>query len=315
MDLKKAGFNTRSVHAGSDPDRLHGAVSVPIYQSSTFAFDSAEQGAARFGGEEDGYIYTRMGNPTVAALEEAIASEPERFRGAVALMWSHPRGPLFEALDQAGVVAVISFSSRERYFDPDQVVYARGSYGEGENLRMGLTVSWRQWSEMLEDVDRGMELMVKAKELLAELLRRRAWWGGRSKDPWRDRARGSLLWAMAMLRDQRALEPAQQRLGAVVVRQLARRQRSDGGWVSRARLCTQTTAYAVIGLSRWKAGLPAAARGRYWLVRMARRDKRFIRGGRVWAATYSVSGKPGKNINAPLQSEVMMALATSGRRR
>ncbi len=95
-------------------------------------------------------------------LEEAIASEPERFRGATALMWSHPRGALFEALDQAGVVAVISFSSRERYFDPDQVVYARGSYGQGENLRMGLTVSWRQWSEMLEDVDRGMEVMVKA---------------------------------------------------------------------------------------------------------------------------------------------------------
>ncbi len=76
---------------------------------------------------------------------------------------SHPRGSLFEALDRAGVEAVISFSSRERYFDPDQVVYARGSYGEGENLRLGLTVSWRQWSEMLEDVDRGMETTVRAK--------------------------------------------------------------------------------------------------------------------------------------------------------
>jgi len=74
MDLKNAGFKTRSVHAGSQPDGLHGAVSVPIYQSSTFAFDSAEQGAARFSGEEAGYIYTRMGNPTVAALEEAVAS-------------------------------------------------------------------------------------------------------------------------------------------------------------------------------------------------------------------------------------------------
>ena len=74
MDSKKTGFNTRSVHAGAHPDRLHGAVSVPIYQSSTFAFDSADQGAARFSGEESGYIYTRMGNPTVAALEEAIAS-------------------------------------------------------------------------------------------------------------------------------------------------------------------------------------------------------------------------------------------------
>ena len=74
MDIDKAGFNTRSVHAGCKPDPLHGAVSVPIYQSSTFAFDSVEQGAARFSGEATGYIYTRMGNPTVAALEDAVAS-------------------------------------------------------------------------------------------------------------------------------------------------------------------------------------------------------------------------------------------------
>ena len=74
MDFKNAGFNTRSVHAGGQPDPLHGAVSVPIYQSSTFAFSSAAQGAARFSGEEAGYIYSRMGNPTTAALEEAITT-------------------------------------------------------------------------------------------------------------------------------------------------------------------------------------------------------------------------------------------------
>lgn len=68
------GFNTRAVHAGCEPDPLYGGVSVPIYQSSTFAFGSVDQGAARFRGDERGYIYTRMGNPTVAALEEAIAS-------------------------------------------------------------------------------------------------------------------------------------------------------------------------------------------------------------------------------------------------
>ncbi|MEJ2237540.1 MAG: PLP-dependent aspartate aminotransferase family protein [Gemmatimonadales bacterium] len=74
MDRRRAGFNTKSVHAGCRPDALYGAVSVPIYQSSTFAFESVEQGAARFRGEESGFIYTRMGNPTVAALEEAVAS-------------------------------------------------------------------------------------------------------------------------------------------------------------------------------------------------------------------------------------------------
>lgn len=103
----------------------------------------------------------------VPGLEAAIAADPDQFRGAVALMWSHPRGALFEALDRAGLEAVISFSSRERYFDPDQVVYSRGNYGQGENLRMGFTVSWRQWSEMLEDVQAGQERMVRAQAAMA----------------------------------------------------------------------------------------------------------------------------------------------------
>jgi len=81
MAMKKGGFNTQSVHAGCRPDPLYGGVSVPIYQSSTFAFASVEQGAARFRGDEDGYIYTRMGNPTVAALEEAVASMEGGFAG------------------------------------------------------------------------------------------------------------------------------------------------------------------------------------------------------------------------------------------
>lgn len=74
MKEKSEGFNTQSVHAGCHPDPLYGAVSTPIYQSSTFAFESVEQGAARFKGEDKGFIYTRMGNPTTAALEEAVAS-------------------------------------------------------------------------------------------------------------------------------------------------------------------------------------------------------------------------------------------------
>ncbi len=99
-------------------------------------------------------------------LQAAIASAPEQYRGAIALMWTHPGGDLFQALDQAGVSAIISFSSRERYFDPDQVVYARGSYGQGENLRLGMTVSWRQWSELLEDVERGAEISVEARAVM-----------------------------------------------------------------------------------------------------------------------------------------------------
>jgi len=75
--------NTTAIHAGLDPLAHRGAVSVPIYQTSTFAFPSAEEGAARFAGESDGPIYTRMGNPTVQALEEAV-SALEQGCGAVA---------------------------------------------------------------------------------------------------------------------------------------------------------------------------------------------------------------------------------------
>lgn len=70
---KKLGFATRAIHAGQEPDPLYGALSTPIYQTSTFVFANAAQGAARFAGSQEGYIYTRLGNPTVTALEEKIA--------------------------------------------------------------------------------------------------------------------------------------------------------------------------------------------------------------------------------------------------
>jgi methionine-gamma-lyase len=61
------------VHAGPDPDPQYGGVSVPIYQSSTFSYANAEEGAARFAGTDPGFRYTRLGNPTIRALEQAVA--------------------------------------------------------------------------------------------------------------------------------------------------------------------------------------------------------------------------------------------------
>jgi len=60
------------IHSGLEPPPEYGAVSVPIYQTSTFSFESADEGAARFSGSATGYRYTRLGNPTVHALEEAV---------------------------------------------------------------------------------------------------------------------------------------------------------------------------------------------------------------------------------------------------
>jgi len=77
------GPHTAAIHGGIDPAQHRGAVSVPIYQTSTFAFPTAEEGAARFAGSSSGLIYSRLGNPTVQALEECVA-ELEGGIGAVA---------------------------------------------------------------------------------------------------------------------------------------------------------------------------------------------------------------------------------------
>ncbi len=70
---KKYGFATRQIHSGAMHDS-HGSLCAPIYQTSTFAFDTVQQGGARFAGEENGYIYTRLGNPTLTILEKRMAA-------------------------------------------------------------------------------------------------------------------------------------------------------------------------------------------------------------------------------------------------
>jgi methionine-gamma-lyase len=72
--VKYEKFATKAVHAGQHPDPYTGSVVTPIYASSTFVFKTAEQGAARFMGKEPGFIYTRLGNPTVKALENNLAA-------------------------------------------------------------------------------------------------------------------------------------------------------------------------------------------------------------------------------------------------
>jgi methionine-gamma-lyase len=80
MDAKHLGFNSKLVHAGSKKDAFGSAV-TPIYQTSTFGFESAENGADRFAGKASGYIYTRIGNPTIAALEDCVSALEEGVGG------------------------------------------------------------------------------------------------------------------------------------------------------------------------------------------------------------------------------------------
>ncbi|GAB1370765.1 methionine gamma-lyase [Candidatus Kapaibacterium sp.] len=72
MKISNAKVDTLCVHSGTKESK-EGAVVTPIFQTSTFKFQSAEHGARLFKGEEDGYIYTRMRNPTVEAMEDAVA--------------------------------------------------------------------------------------------------------------------------------------------------------------------------------------------------------------------------------------------------
>ncbi len=96
------GFRTRALHAGGTPDAEHGARAVPIYQTSSFVFKDADDAANLFALQKYGNIYSRIGNPTVAAFEERVASL-EGGIGAVATASGMAAEFLtFAALAQAG---------------------------------------------------------------------------------------------------------------------------------------------------------------------------------------------------------------------
>ena len=67
------GFGTQVIHGGDTKDRGYHSLGMPIYQTSTFYFDTCEEGGRCFAGESDGYIYTRLGNPTTVLAEEKVA--------------------------------------------------------------------------------------------------------------------------------------------------------------------------------------------------------------------------------------------------
>ncbi|MFM9861568.1 O-acetylhomoserine aminocarboxypropyltransferase [Pseudoxanthobacter sp. M-2] len=73
-DDRKPGFATLSIHAGAQPDPTTGARATPIYQTTSFVFDDVDHAASLFGLQAFGNIYTRIGNPTCAVLEERIAA-------------------------------------------------------------------------------------------------------------------------------------------------------------------------------------------------------------------------------------------------
>jgi O-acetylhomoserine (thiol)-lyase len=118
MSSESWSFETRQIHAGQTPDPTTGARALPIYQTTSFVFDSAEQAAARFALQDLGPIYTRIGNPTQEVVENRIAS----LEGGV--------GALLLASGQAAAsVAILNVAEAG-----DHVVASPSLYGGTYNL-------------------------------------------------------------------------------------------------------------------------------------------------------------------------------------
>jgi methionine-gamma-lyase len=111
----RSGWQSRLVHLpdARNEAEVYGSVTPPIFQTSTFVFDSAEQGGRRFAGEEIGYIYSRLGNPTVNLLADAVAE----LEGAEA------------GLAFASGMAAISATVIALVRSGDHILASRGVYG------------------------------------------------------------------------------------------------------------------------------------------------------------------------------------------
>jgi len=123
---------TRVVHAGPEPDPLHGAVSVPIYQSSTFSFRSAEEGAARFAGTDPGYKYTRLGNPTSHALEAAVAELEGGYAGLATASGMAAISTVFLSLLRSGDHVI----GTDAVYGPSRILLER------QLAKFGIESSW-----------------------------------------------------------------------------------------------------------------------------------------------------------------------------
>lgn len=106
-------FETKAIHAAYDAKEHADSLTPPIYQTSTYTFSSLEQGARRFAGTEDGYVYSRLGNPTVTILEERMA-ELEGSESALAF-----------ASGMAAVSAVLFALTKTG----DHILCSKGLYG------------------------------------------------------------------------------------------------------------------------------------------------------------------------------------------
>src|ERR1700674_1448018 len=129
VEKKALGINTPLVHAVERGAPPHGKpVSTPIYATATFTYDSMAEVDRVFAGEQSGYIYTRYGNPTVAALEEAVKVLEE---GAAACAYATGMAALHAAIFACEITpGATILASQDLYGATINLLYkVLGSYG------------------------------------------------------------------------------------------------------------------------------------------------------------------------------------------
>jgi methionine-gamma-lyase len=144
IDTKNLGFDTKVIHAGGHHD-AYGSATVPIYQTSTFVFDNAQQGADRFAGATDGFIYTRLGNPTITALERQMAELEGGFAGIATSSGMGAVSTVYMALLDQGTHMVGTAS----VYGPSRLL------AEKHLSRFGVESSWIDTTN-LENIRRAM---------------------------------------------------------------------------------------------------------------------------------------------------------------
>lgn len=150
-----------------------------------------------------------------------------------------------------------------------------------------------------------------ARALIDRLIERRGAWDVEDRAAAQPLSYGSLLWALGDFKNMSKLSTGQQRFARSMLRRLVAAQHSSGGifHASSKTFSTQATAYAALGLSRWRRGEEPAAHARAWLRQVAVQDEEFFAGGRMWASEYGPHGRPKSAYHSEVQSEVLRALA------
>lgn len=146
MKEKKRRFETEVIHLGYRTEENNSSLIPPIYQTSTFTFANAEQGEKRFAGGEEGFIYSRLGNPTVKILEERIAALE---KGEAALAF---------ASGMAAVSAVLMNLTKSG----DHILCSKGVYG--------CTFGFLQLLKQKYQIEHDFSLMDSMEELERKIL-------------------------------------------------------------------------------------------------------------------------------------------------